>query len=181
MEQFSWKNKREVEREIARIAPREAKPEKLREINSEESSLELTINKELREKLERLKALLSHKSPSLKMSGVLEIISDMALKQLGTSPKSEVTSEKTTSPEIVHASNNKKRSRYIPAKTKNIIFQRANHQCEFTTQNNKRCEATHFLEVDHKHPYSQNGSNHPQNLQILCRQHNQRKAKNFVG
>jgi len=82
VEQFSWKNKREVEKEIARIAPKEAKLEKLREINSEESSLELTINKELREKLERLKALLSHKNPSLKMSGVLEIISDMALKQL---------------------------------------------------------------------------------------------------
>ena len=101
MEQFSWKNKREVEREIARIAPREAKPEKLREINPEESSLELTINKELREKLE----------------------------------------------------------------------------CEFTTHNNKRCEATHFLEIDHKHSYSQGGGNELQNLQLLCRQHNQRKAE----
>jgi len=70
---------------------------------------------------------------------VLEIISDMALKQLEkrTSPKSEVASEKVTSrkneptaicatsPEIARASNNKKRSRYIPAQTKNIIFQRA--------------------------------------------------------
>jgi len=43
VEQFSWKNKREVEKEIARIAPREAKLEKLREINPEESSLELTV------------------------------------------------------------------------------------------------------------------------------------------
>jgi len=179
VEQFSWKNKREVEKEVARIAPREAKPEKIREINSEESSLELTINKELREKLERLKALLSHKNPSLKMSGVLEIISDMALKQLEkrTSPKSEVASKKVTSPEIARASNNKKRSRYIPAETKRIIFQRANHQCEFTTPNNKRCESKHFLEVDHKHSYSQGGGNEIQNLQLLCRQHNQRKAE----
>jgi len=99
VEQFSWKNKREVEKEIARIAPREAKLEKLREINPEESSLELTINKELREKLEKLKALLSHKNPSLKMSGVLDAIADIALKQLEkrTSPKSEVASEKVTS------------------------------------------------------------------------------------
>ena len=179
VEQFSWKNKREVEKEIARIAPRETKPEKIREINPEESSLELTINKELREKLEKLKALLSHKNPSLKMSGVLEAIADIALKQLEkrTSPKSEVASEKVTSPEIARASNNQKRSRYIPAKTKNIIFQRANHQCEFTTPNNKRCEATHFLEIDHIKPYSQNGSSHPQNLQLLCRKHNQRKAE----
>jgi len=190
VEQFSWKNKREVEKEIARIAPREARPEKLREINSEESSLELTINKELREKLERLKALLSHKNPSLKMSGVLEIISDMALKQLekNTSPKSEAASKvasakneiinsHATSPEIARASNKQKRSRYIPTKTKRIIFQRARHQCEFTTPNNKRCESKHFLEVDHKHSYSQGGSSHPQNLQLLCRQHNQRKAE----
>ena len=176
VEQFSWKNKREVEKEIARIAPREARPEKLREINFEESSLELTINKELREKLEKLKALLSHKNPSLKMSGVLEIISDMALKQLEkrTSPKSEVASKEATSPEIARAS---KRSRYIPAKTKRIIFQRAHHQCEFTTPNNKRCESKHFLEIDHKHSYSQGGGNEIQNLQLLCRQHNQRKAE----
>jgi len=167
VEQFSWKNKREVEKEIARIAPREAKPEKIREINPEESSLELTVSKELREKLEKLKALLSHKNPSLKMSGVLEAIADIALKQL----------EKVTSPEIARASNNQKRSRYIPAKTKNIIFQRANHQCEFTTHNNKRCEATHFLEIDHKHSYSHGGGNEIQNLQLLCRKHNQRKAE----
>ena len=190
VEQFSWKNKREVEKEIARIAPREAKLEKLREINPEESTLELTVSKELREKLERLKALLSHKNPSLKMSGVLEIISDMALKQLKkrTSPKSEAASKvgsakneiinsHATSPEIARASNNKKRSRYIPAKTKRAIFQRATHQCEFTAHNNKRCEATHFLEIDHIKPYSQNGSNALQNLQLLCRQHNQRKAE----
>ena len=213
VEQFSWKNKREVEKEIARIAPCEARQEKLREINPEESSLELTVSRELREKLEKLKALLSHKNPSLKMSGVLEIISDIALKQLEkrTSPKSEVASKagsakneiinsratspksetaskvasaknetaaiRATSPEIVHASNNQKRSRYIPVQTKRIIFQRAKHQCEFTTPNNKRCEAKHFLEVDHKHPYSQGGGNETQNLQLLCRKHNQRKAE----
>jgi len=187
VEQFSWKNKREVEKEIAKIAPREAKLEKLREINPEESTLELTINKELREKLERLKVLLSHKNPSLKMSGVLEIISDMALKQLEkrTSPKSEVASKvdsakneiinsHATSPEIARAS---KRSRYIPAETKRIIFQRANHQCEFTSQNNKRCESIHFLEIDHRVAYRQGGGNELQNLQLLCRKHNQRKAE----
>jgi len=176
VEQFSWKNKREVEKEIARIAPKEAKPEKLREINLSEFSLELTINKELREKLEKLKALLSHKNPSLKMRGVLEAIADIALKQLEkrTSPKSEAASKEAASLEIAHAS---KRSRYIPAKTKRIVFQRARHQCEFTTPNNKRCESKHFLEVDHKHSYSQGGGNELQNLQLLCRQHNQRKAE----
>ena len=111
---------------------------------------------------------------------MLEIISDMALKQLEkrTSPKSEVASEKVTSPEIVHAS---KRSRYIPVKIKNTVFQRAHHQCEFTTPNNKRCESKHFLEIDHKHPYSHGGGNEIQNLQLLCRQHNQRKAEIPLG
>jgi len=160
VEQFSWKNKREVEKEIARIAPCEARQEKLREINPEESSLELTVSRELREKLEKLKALLSHKNPSLKMSGVLEIISDIALKQLEkrTSPKSEAASKKVTSPEIARASNGGKKSRYISAKTKRLVFQRANHQCEFTTHNNKRCGAKHFLEIDHKHPYCRGGA-----------------------
>ena len=88
---FSNKNKREVEEEIAKIAPKAAKKEKLKAINPEESHLEVTVSKELREKLEKLKALLSHKNPSLKMSGVLEVMADIALKQL----------EKRTSPEAV--------------------------------------------------------------------------------
>jgi len=163
---FSNKNKKEVEEEIAKIAPKAAKKEKLISINSEESHLEVTVSKELRKKLEKLKALLSHKNPSLKMSGVLEVMADIALKQL----------EKRTSPEIARASNNPKKSRYIPAKTKRIIFQRAKHQCEFTAQD-KRCESKHFLEIDHKHSYSHGGGNETQNLQLLCRQHNQRKAE----
>jgi len=88
---FSNKNKKEVEEEIAKIAPKAAKKEKLKAINPEESHLEVTVSKELREKLEKLKALLSHKNPSLKMSGVLEVMADIALKQL----------EKRTSPEAV--------------------------------------------------------------------------------
>jgi len=192
---FSNKNKKEVEEEIAKIAPKAAKKEKLRAINSEESSLEVTVSKELREKLEKLKALLSHKNPSLKMSGVFEVMADIALKQLEkrTSPESEVASRKVTSakneiinshatsPEIARASNNPKKSRYIPAKTKRIIFQRAHHQCEFTAHNNKRCESKHFLEIDHKHSYSHGGGNETQNLQLLCRQHNQRKAEIELG
>jgi len=191
VEQFSWKNKREVEKEIARIAPREAKLEKLREINPAESSLELTVSKELREKLEKLKALLSHKNPSLKMSGVLEIISDMALKQLEkrTSPKSEVVSKvdfakneisrsHATSLESARAS---KRSRYTPAEIRRLIFESARNQCEFTTHDNKRCDAKHFLEIDHKLPKALGGTNALDNLQLLCKQHNFYKAEEQLG
>ena len=91
-------------------------------------------------------------------------------------PESEAASRKVTSPR-----NPAKKSRYIPAQTKRIVFQRAHHQCEFTAHNNKRCEAKHFLEVDHKIPYSHGGGNETQNLQLLCRQHNQRKAEIELG
>ncbi len=51
-----------------------------------------------------------------------------------------------------------------------------NQHCTFRDhQTGKVCGSRHFLQVDHIHSVSRGGSNEPDNLQILCGQHNRYK------
>ncbi len=61
------------------------------------------------------------------------------------------------------------KSRYIAKETKRRIFHRAEGRCEFISDNGKRCESQHQLEIDHKVPWSQGGSNDENNLQACCK------------
>ncbi|MBW4566856.1 MAG: HNH endonuclease [Tolypothrix carrinoi HA7290-LM1] len=57
-----------------------------------------------------------------------------------------------------------KRSRYIPLSVRFTVLQRDNHKC--VSCGKTPPEVT--LEVDHKKPFSQGGTNHISNLQTLC-------------
>lgn len=64
----------------------------------------------------------------------------------------------------------------IPIKTKRIIYARAQGQCEYQSPNNQRCPSNYQLEFDHILSVSQGGTNSINNLQLLCRTHNQIKV-----
>jgi 5-methylcytosine-specific restriction protein A len=57
-----------------------------------------------------------------------------------------------------------KRSRYIPLSVRFTVLQRDNHKC--VSCGKTPPEVT--LEVDHKEPFSQGGTNDISNLQTLC-------------
>ena len=75
----------------------------------------------------------------------------------------------------------KKQRQNIPISTKRIIFARANGQCEFHSANGQRCQSRHQLEYDHIQSVSFGGGNSIDNLQLLCRQHNQYKVLHTHG
>ena len=56
---------------------------------------------------------------------------------------------------------------------KRKLVQKAEHRCEYVSpQTGRRCDSTYFLECDHKIPYFLGGKTVPQNMRILCAQHN---------
>ncbi len=63
--------------------------------------------------------------------------------------------------------------RYIPAEVRRSVFARDGGRCTFVDRQGRRCGSDWQLELDHIHPFSHGGSHHPDNLRILCRNHNQ--------
>jgi 5-methylcytosine-specific restriction endonuclease McrA len=54
------------------------------------------------------------------------------------------------------------------------VFIRDEYQCQ-------RCGSRHDLHVDHIVPWSRGGTDHPENLQTLCRKCNLKKGARYIG
>lgn len=69
----------------------------------------------------------------------------------------------------------------IPISTKRIVFSRAEGHCEYRSSTGQRCQSRHQLEYDHINSVSHGGGNSIDNLQLLCRHHNQYKVLHTHG
>ena len=68
-------------------------------------------------------------------------------------------------------------SRHIPAAIKNEVLKRDNYSCSYVDPLTKRrCNSKHGIEIDHKKPFSIQGTHTVSNLQVLCFQHNKWKG-----
>ncbi len=66
------------------------------------------------------------------------------------------------------------RKRYIPASLRRQIFQRDQGKCQ-------KCGSKYALQLDHIHPFAQNGANTTENIRLLCRNCNRRYAIEKFG
>lgn len=60
-------------------------------------------------------------------------------------------------------------SRYIPAQVRAYVWERDKGKCQ-------NCGSTYAIQLDHKHAFAKGGKTNPENLQLLCRNCNQRKG-----
>lgn len=75
----------------------------------------------------------------------------------------------------------KKVNKTITPKTRLEIRAKYNNQCSYVSLDGKRCDSKHFLEIDHVKPIGKSGTNHPDNLRLYCRTHNQLAAIRQYG
>ncbi len=87
-----------------------------------------------------------------------------------TAPSSEASAQSPGEP-----------TRFIPQAIKDQIFKRDGGQCAYRGPDGRRCDSSWNLQVDHIIPFALGGSNSPENLQLLCRRHNQHKAIKDFG
>ena len=73
------------------------------------------------------------------------------------------------------------RTRHIPQSVRDEIFVRDGGRCAFTGTDGRRCEETKNLQIDHIIPYAKGGDNSPENLRLLCAQHNRLAAEHAYG
>jgi hypothetical protein len=172
------KSQLEVETALAIVSPKSAIiPLREKIIAEDLVEIRLVVSKKVRNKIERMKSLNSHRSTDI--VDVLERALDLAIEKLESAPKkvkqvSKVIERKAESPDLSN-------SRYIKRDVVRTVRFRAQNQCEFVSSSGKRCRGTLFLETDHKVPFAKGGRSELYNLQVLCSAHNKLKAQRQFG
>ncbi len=73
-----------------------------------------------------------------------------------------------------------KNSRYISAKVKRFVYEKAGGCCTFENlATGRRCSSQFQLEYDHRYPFALGGETSAENIRLVCRAHNQLYAKNL--
>ena len=74
------------------------------------------------------------------------------------------------------------KSRYIPAHIKQYVMRRDQRRCTYVCQQTKRrCNSQYFLQIDHIQPFALGGLHSPDNLRLLCGNHNKRQSEKVFG
>ncbi|MBN8554740.1 MAG: HNH endonuclease [Deltaproteobacteria bacterium] len=63
--------------------------------------------------------------------------------------------------------------------TRVFVFQRDKSQCQFRKANGLKCESSHYIDIHHRVPVSQGGTNSPANLVLLCTNHHRQWHDHF--
>jgi hypothetical protein len=200
--EVAGKNARQVQEFLARRAPRPDVPTDVRPVpvetslafdavaaaaaapsprpriealSAERYAMQLTIGRDLLEKLERARDLMMHANPK----GDLAVVVDRAVDALLSKLEKERLA-KTDRPQ------KKKRpcvADHVPAATKREVFGRDGERCTYVDEaTGERCTARALLEIDHIEPRARGGaSDDAANLRVRCRSHNRLHAEVCFG
>ena len=72
-------------------------------------------------------------------------------------------------------------SRYVPASVKREVVKHDRQQCSYVSPDGVRCNANHFIHIDHIKPFGIGGKTTSENLRLLCAKHNQMLARKTFG
>jgi hypothetical protein len=190
IENIKNKTTLEVKEYFARLDPETTLPcDQIKYLSENHIQVTWTLEKEILEKINHLKSLISHENISPTNYELLNLALDAAIEKVEKkkgvfeNPKKSNKSErKQTQGSSQGTSKIKtrvfvtKRSRYIARTIKRFALARANHQCEHIHTDGARCPSKFQLQFDHIVPFSKGGGSNLENIQVLCRGHNDFKS-----
>ena len=139
--------------------------------------VQFTASVALRDKLERLTALMRAEVPS---GDIGQLIEQAVTEKLARLEAKRFAS--TTAPrQALQATNTTPTSRHIPAAVRRAVYERDGDRCRFVDEHGRRCAERSRLEFHHRHPFGMGGDHSPDNLGLLCSTHNRRMAEVDYG
>jgi len=131
-----------------------------------------TASGELREKLERLQALMHGDLAAVIEAAVTEKLERLEAKRYAETKAPRKNLQQTDiSP----------KSRYIPAAVRRAVRKRDGDQCRFVNEQGRRCTERRGLEFHHHDPFGRGGDHNPDQLSLMCRVHNAYLAEREYG
>lgn len=139
--------------------------------------VQFTASTALRDKLERLRALLQPTLPDADLATVIELAITEKLERLearrfaqSSRPRKQLSDTDATP-----------HSRHVPAAIRRAVRERDGRQCGFVSKGGRRCSEGDRLEYHHRHPFGLGGDHSPKNVVLLCRTHNAWLAEQDYG
>jgi 5-methylcytosine-specific restriction endonuclease McrA len=142
--------------------------------------VQFTASAELRDKLERLTALMGASVPDGDLGAIIEAVVTEKLERLEarrfamTRRPRQGLSTADTSPS----------SRHIPAAVRRAVRERDGNRCRYVDAAGRRCGARDHLEYHHLRPFGFGGDHRPENLRMMCRlcraRHNRHYAESRI-
>ena len=130
--------------------------------------VQFTASAELRDKLERLRALMRSSVPDGDLAAIVEQAVTEKLQRLEarrfarTQAPRKTLSQSQTSPT----------TRQIPAAVKRAVYERDGGRCRYEDEQGRRCTARHGLEFHHRRPFAHGGDHSVDNVALVCKCHN---------
>ena len=155
-------------------APPAPKPEPLA---PSRYKVQFTASAELRDKLERLTALVQSSEPDADLADVIDAAITEKLERLEAKRIA-----KTRSPrKDLAQTDTRPSSRHVPAAVRRVVYERDAGRCTFVSAEGKRCGERTRLEFHHETPFARGGGHEPDNVRLLCRVHNGYEAELDYG
>ncbi|HKO48699.1 MAG TPA: HNH endonuclease [Polyangiaceae bacterium] len=180
----------------------------LEALSAERFGVHFTADAELRELIERARALASHRLPNGDLAGLMKLALASFVQQeekrrfgIGSkarrskrqadptrcaervAPPGGVSSAPASAPPSGESRSMPigKRTRYVAVAVRREAHQRDQGRCAFLSAEGRRCDARAFLEFDHIEPLAKFGAADARNIRLLCKAHNLLHARNCFG
>lgn len=195
LEKLQNTSKREAEKITLSLSSEETRviADKVRSVSAEHVEIKFQAKRELLEKLTKLKNLLSHKSPHLQLSELIDSLCDLGLEKWNRNSAPAKVTERHSKSQSQNENENQNQNNTLSQSYTQGRWQgqpqkpelsRAQIRCEIWRRDQGRCQickSEYALEVDHIWPKSIGGEESLENLRLLCRSCNQRAAINIFG
>jgi hypothetical protein len=141
-------------------------------LSPERYKVQFTASAELRDKLERLQALMPGDLAAVIEAAVTEKLERLEARRYGQTKSPRKNLEETdTSPS----------SRYIPAAVRRAVRKRDGDRCGFVDSKGRRCTERRGLEFHHHDPFGRGGAHDPDTIRLRCRTHDVYLAEREYG
>ena len=180
--------KRDLQEQVRRLSPRN---HELEALAPGRFGVQFTADSELKELIERARALASHRLPGANLASLMKVVFTSFVEQeekkrfaVGAkqSPrKKKVTATPPGGVKLPRSVGSSRRGRYLAAAVRREVFERDGGRCTFVSEDGRRCEETMFLQFDHIEPRARRRLDTTKNLRLRCAGHNQLHARNCFG
>ncbi len=131
-----------------------------------------TASRELKDRLERLQALVEGDLEAVIDAAVTEKLERLEAKRFAAAkkPRKNLTNSETAP-----------KSRYIPSAVKRAVWKRDGNRCAFVDRSGRRCSERQKLEFHHHDPFGRGGAHSLDQISLMCRSHNLYYAERDYG